>query len=91
MVGYATGTRVKSIYIGKFMRVLEDKAVLSFMDRRPADTWVFPKFPKVEPVTLDQILVGPLAVAYDNGIIVRGLPDVKTKWGEYIKAMDDDK
>ena len=73
------------------METSEDgSAQISFMNQRPEHTWAYGKTEKIEAVSLDQILIGPLSVAYaKTGIVVHGLPEVKTKWGEYIKANDD--
>ena len=76
------------LYVGKFLSQDGDKIRVSFMERRPSDAFVFPSKEKIEPVSADQILVGPLQVSYaKHGVVIHGIHEVKAKWQEYINAL----
>ena len=90
-MGYANGTTVtQPIYVGKVLSREGDQIIVSFMMRRTNDVFKWPAPPKkdiVETVTEDQIVVGPIQVAYDKaGVVIKGLDQVKRKWQEYIQA-----
>ena len=88
-MGYAENDRVKKpLYVGKIVSQGEDGIKVSFMTSRPEERSVWVGKEKIETVSADQIIVGPIRVSYvKSGIVIRGLMEVKAKWQEYIQSV----
>ena len=89
-MGYASKTKITGLYVGKLVSYTsEESLVISFMDRRADDTFIWKGTSQEEEVALDQILAGPLPLAYHrSGVIIHGLHDVRAKWLAFIKSHE---
>lgn len=90
VIGYYDASKTK-LYIGKLKQVNKDtnKCLFEFMDRIENDTFIWRKNPQQEEVIDEQVIIGPLLVQYDHGIIVTGMHAARSAYIDYFKSSKE--
>ena len=82
VVGYFDNAKTK-LYVGK-IKSIEPNITIEFMEQQPNNKFVWKNKPKLEVVSSEQIIIGPLSVLCDHGITVNGLAHARERYIDYV-------
>jgi len=88
IIGYYNQSKTK-LYVGKIKSVDCEKKILlvEFMDQKADGKFTWKNKPPVEEVSSEQVVIGPLKIHYDHGIIINGLPRAREQYINYVKGL----
>ena len=75
-------------YVGRVTSIAEDQIAVKFLERKPGETYDWPKKDKVEYVNWDQFIFGPIKI---KGHLPFHIPGVTSVMKDYLKFIKEQK